>query len=434
MLNVTSFSDSAIKELEPPSPTRRNAIHSQSQTAEEVTCAQEKVLNELITSPRQFDGPHNHTKEAPPKRKNGVVAFDRSKSVPAIRVTGVGVRSGDENNVGKSKRKQSVFNRSVSNLENGHMSDKVHADNAAKSETPMNRSVSDISKENGDPIDKVSGNDSLVHSDKSAGDSTTTYGSDVLVRAVGQVISLPPVYKIDSQSYQDAERARTISRSKSRVSFSSNLASASDGHGSNNMSNARADRSPVDMSKSETNQTDTDNHVSDNVGCENEKPRNTYSRERSKTGLTLPAEVFEDERIRQYTEVVYKGRVLKNYIHPQDRYKLDPIVVKRRQNKMDRLAKESVSFLKRVNHENINVEIAFPRSARRRVLNQLVEENNAGKSYKVNDEDELQIRERMEYFMDSIGEYIRQQQLERDKEYVPPQQQPMVDATAVTSE
>jgi len=91
--------------------------------------------------------------------------------------------------------------------------------------------------------------------------------------------------------------------------------------------------------------------------------------------------------------------------------------MQRRQQKMDHLAKESITYLKRVNHENINVDIAFPRSARRRILTRLVKENNSKKSRKVCDDSTVEMRRKIDYFMESVSEYIRKQKLEREQTF-----------------
>lgn len=234
-------------------------------------------------------------------------------------------------------------------------------------------------------------------------------------------IFLPPVYKITSQAYQDAERERTIQRSKSRVSFSSNPTPVKDAPNAGVTKEKPRPVSPEVPSHITTELTEHNRtHVSD-TGTDILKSSFNTERsftERGNAVVTLDPESFHDIRIRKLEDVVYKGRRLKNYIHPEDRYKIDPIIMKRRQNKMDKLAKESVSFLKRVNHENIKVEIAFPRSARKRILLKLVEENNSVKGKRVCDTDGPLIQRKVEYFMSSISDYIRQQQYEREQTYM----------------
>ena len=232
-------------------------------------------------------------------------------------------------------------------------------------------------------------------------------------RSIGAPISLPPMYKIDSQSYQDAERARTLQRSRSRVSFSSNPISITE------VPNAGTDKvkkvSPEVPANVETHESGKSNEY-DHVPEQSLRSDRTNS-DRNHAMMSLDLESFDESRERKLKEVVFKGKYLKNYIHPEDRYKLDPLIMKRRQNKMDKLAKESVSFLKRVNHENINVEIAFPRSARKRILLKLVEENNSVKGRRVNDENGPLIQKKVDYFMNSISDYIRQQQFEREQTF-----------------
>jgi hypothetical protein len=233
------------------------------------------------------------------------------------------------------------------------------------------------------------------------------------LRPVTTVISLPPMYKIDSKDYQEAERERTLKRSRSRVSFS-NFVGINDMHerskSATNVKHHSPDSRLIEHGNERANvaeETETENTVNTNV----------HNDHISKTIFTVDPETLHDVRVRHLDEVTYRGRKLKNYIKPEERYKLDPLVMKRRQSKMDKLAKESVSFLKRVNHENIKVEIAFPRSARKRIMTKLVKENNSGKCKTVTDNSGPIIQRKIEEFMHSISDYIHQQQLAKEQFY-----------------
>ena len=232
-----------------------------------------------------------------------------------------------------------------------------------------------------------------------------------------RIITLPPMYKIDSKAYQDAERERAINRSRSRVSFSSfvGIHETKDDYRPKSKS-SDTKRPPSDIRTSEhENKHEKSDSEKENKLLEESVADNNSNDKTTKTVHTIDPETLLDANVRKSEEVVYRGKRIRNYIKPEERYKLDPLVMKRRQNKMDKLAKESVSFLKRVNHENIRVEIAFPRSARKRILTKLVNENNSGRSKTVIDSNEPVIRRKIEYFMSSMSEYIHQQQLEREQ-------------------
>lgn len=223
-----------------------------------------------------------------------------------------------------------------------------------------------------------------------------------------RVIILPPMYTIDTKAYQDAERERTISRSRSRVSFSGFV-------GTNEQHSEQSKYvGHIKPLSPETNISDQENTTSysaesghENVAdCDNEN-----NGKQCNSIYTVDPETMHN-KVRQINDVIYRGRRLKNYIKPEERYKLDPLIIKRRQNKMDKLTKESVSFLKRVNHENIRVEIAFPRSARKRILTKLVRENNDNSNKLIWNNNEPVMQKKIEYFMKSISDYISQQQID----------------------
>ncbi|KAL4232502.1 hypothetical protein ACF0H5_007194 [Mactra antiquata] len=237
-----------------------------------------------------------------------------------------------------------------------------------------------------------------------------------------KVITLPPMYKIDSKAYQEAERERLITRSKSRVSFSG----LPTGVAPELQTDRPPRRSPPVVEKKPMT---SEVKESENVMQSTESPDvlresiDSISRTdgryfpRSTTLFTLDPETMHDVRVRQIDDVEYRGRKLRNYIRPEDRYKLDPLVMKMRQNKMDKLAKESMSLLKRVNHENIKVDIAFPRTERKRILTKLVRANNLTSGRKVYDNNGPVIQKRVATFMESISDYIQQQQIEREQCY-----------------
>ncbi|KAH3736223.1 uncharacterized protein LOC127850731 [Dreissena polymorpha] len=221
-------------------------------------------------------------------------------------------------------------------------------------------------------------------------------------------LTLKSAYEINSKDYQEAQRRREISRSRSRVNFSSPV------HASKDQSPKEKPVSPERLASAsvrvvnEINESNTGLEKTNNGSSESQRSQKAHL-------LTLDPETMQDISVRSIGNITYKGKLLRNYIRPEERYKIDPIVIKRRQNKMDKLAMESVSFLKKVNHENTKVDIAFPRSERKRILIKLVAANNSGKGQKVAGDDGEIIQQKIEYFMASISDYIRKQQLEREK-------------------
>ncbi|XP_060586103.1 uncharacterized protein LOC132741858 [Ruditapes philippinarum] len=264
-------------------------------------------------------------------------------------------------------------------------------------------------------VDTVTDNENVLENEIDKGDLITY--KPLEERTVDtRVITLPPMYKIDSKAYQDAERERAINRSRSRVSFSNFVGV----HETQDDYRPKSKSSDTKRSTSETKHAEQERHEKINSEKENKSneesaEENYKSDKTTKTVHTIDPDTIVDAHDRKSEEVLYRGRRLRNYIKPEERYKLDPLVMKRRQNKMDKLAKESVSFLKRVNHENIRVEIAFPRSARKRILTKLVHENNSGQNKTVTDNNEPIIQKKIEYFMNSMSEYIHQQQLEKEQ-------------------
>ncbi|KAL3882039.1 hypothetical protein ACJMK2_028419 [Sinanodonta woodiana] len=115
-----------------------------------------------------------------------------------------------------------------------------------------------------------------------------------------------------------------------------------------------------------------------------------------------PGQLNGIEEIYSKDCVSYKGRILKNYIRPQHRYKLDPRLMKRKQVSMETLAKLSHTYVRGINHANKHLEIAFPRPARQRLLEELVKKNNAGKGRIAYDPNSAFLQTRIKAFMNSI--------------------------------
>nr|KAG5694868.1 hypothetical protein BaRGS_028796 [Batillaria attramentaria] len=73
---------------------------------------------------------------------------------------------------------------------------------------------------------------------------------------------------------------------------------------------------------------------------------------------------------------VFRGFPIRNYVRPQHRYKVDPFLTSRRERLMLRLSMENPVFLNGSRNEH-KAEVVFPKKARRKVLQELVEKNSA---------------------------------------------------------
>ena len=260
-----------------------------------------------------------------------------------------------------------------------------------------------------------------------------------------KVISLPKVYEIEMES---KKRTMKDLLRRSRVDFNLPVTTAGhielhDGQIKNdenkadvdvdaNIVNNTTDQSVVLTDNKEYNVSVINTNISEETQKEKlmkDRPKTVMSvRESSKAILqkrrmseqsvsveirnNLLSNPAESDREEQCVDIFYKGKRIRNYIKPQERYRLDPVIARRRQMKMDRLAKESVTYLSRVNHENTRVDIAFPRAARARILNQLVKENNSKRNKTPCNLDSVLLKLRVEEFMKSISNYISKQKEE----------------------
>ena len=263
-----------------------------------------------------------------------------------------------------------------------------------------------------------------------------------------KVIILPRVYEIEMGSNKFLNQRRAASRVGFNIPINTNDTGDTSKHvyqtstnnmendygkvhvGENNMTSKSA------ISASHKEQTNTDHNIA-NITASERRGESSDKSVRSKSAISEPAnisETLEGRRtsVQSYSEsgdvsldkcnevgpqgkslgVFHKGKRLRNYIRPQERYKLDPVVVRRRQLKMDRLAKESMTYLSRVNHENIRVDIAFPRAVRSRILDQLVRENNSKRSQTPFNPESVLLKRKIEEFMDGVSRYISRQREE----------------------
>ena len=249
-----------------------------------------------------------------------------------------------------------------------------------------------------------------------------------------KLITLPKVYEIEIEASKGAFQ-RMMHRSRSRVSFSVPTSGVEDQQGMDyrthptNVNSDTGDRNEdenITVDRSGTSDTydpevvavqnNSANSKCDGQPTESEtsksifRKRNTIRRTLSTGAVNIPPKLSQDMQECRCEDVLYKGRKLRNYIRPEERYKLDPVIVRRGQLKMDRLAKESSTYLGRINHENISVDIAFPRTVRNRILQQLIDDNNSGKSQILCNPEEELLKTKVGQFLESISQYISKQQ------------------------
>ena len=232
-----------------------------------------------------------------------------------------------------------------------------------------------------------------------------------------KLISLPAVYKIDSDEYQNSMRKRMIRRARSRIEPTQNALPNTTNDAFDTESEQKT-FAAVAIQEERPDNYET-GKLSTAINSENDKFENQSMKSGKEKELnvliSLDSTMTDVHCVKAADTVVYRGKLIHNYIRPEDRYKLDPLIIKRRQNRMDKLSKESATFLKRVNHENIRVEIAFPRSTRQRLLTRLVDENNSDKGRKRKSSDEIYIQSRVQDFTASISNYVFHQRLNENK-------------------
>ncbi|XP_050393488.1 uncharacterized protein LOC126811698 [Patella vulgata] len=103
--------------------------------------------------------------------------------------------------------------------------------------------------------------------------------------------------------------------------------------------------------------------------------------------------------------VCYKGRKLFNYIKPQERYKKDPLDLMRREKLVMKLSMTSSESLEESRKSALKAREAFPKAARIRLLNHLIENNANNKSKRPCLDYNAQLQARINGFLKSIDEY-----------------------------
>ncbi|KAK6169948.1 hypothetical protein SNE40_018464 [Patella caerulea] len=105
--------------------------------------------------------------------------------------------------------------------------------------------------------------------------------------------------------------------------------------------------------------------------------------------------------------VCYKGRKLFNYIKPQERYKKDPLDLMRREKLVMKLSMTSSESLEESRKSALKAREAFPKAARIRLLNHLIENNANNKSKRPCLDYNAQLQARINGFLNSIDEYCQ---------------------------
>ena len=257
-----------------------------------------------------------------------------------------------------------------------------------------------------------------------------------------KLITLPKIYEMEIEASKGAYK-RMLQRSMSRVSFSvptpkgvedqsgteyrrhSITDNSADQNDNNNDNAVIADASyrpkpDVDAVQSNTETLSNSQNLKsdgqiDTGQIENEidksllQNRSAIQRSVSVGAEFFPSTLVQVAKSSRCEDVLYKGKWLRNYIRPEERYKLDPVILRRRQLKMDKLAKQSDTYLGRINHENISVDIAFPRTVRNRILQQLIDANSSGKRQIPSNPDEELLAAKIELFLKSVSHYVSNQ-------------------------
>lgn len=111
--------------------------------------------------------------------------------------------------------------------------------------------------------------------------------------------------------------------------------------------------------------------------------------------------------------IVFKGFRIRNYVPPQERYRTDPVMSSRRERSKFRLSLENPVCLSG-NRGESKAEMIFPRSARQRVLQELVERNNQPIRTQDNGVVPPELRAKIDDFFRSIEPYCPKPELSLD--------------------
>ncbi|OWF53165.1 uncharacterized protein LOC110446758 [Mizuhopecten yessoensis] len=114
----------------------------------------------------------------------------------------------------------------------------------------------------------------------------------------------------------------------------------------------------------------------------------------------------------------FKGQRLRNYVSPQRRYKQDPFRFKRREKLFTKLAKDNPDIVEEVRRDSVKVELSLSKSARARLLEQLVTENSQRETSRRLAQKDKNMNGRIKKFIGSIS-YLCNETDERSKQMHP---------------
>lgn len=105
--------------------------------------------------------------------------------------------------------------------------------------------------------------------------------------------------------------------------------------------------------------------------------------------------------------ILYKGKVIRDYVKPHLRYKHDPFAKKSRERLIRKLTGDVAINIEEENSEPIKVHRNYSKGARKRMLKQLVDENNSPCKDQLNNAENDKLEEKIHLFHESINEFIR---------------------------
>ncbi|CAC5393517.1 unnamed protein product [Mytilus coruscus] len=146
-----------------------------------------------------------------------------------------------------------------------------------------------------------------------------------------------------------------------------------------------------------------------------ETPLEPADRQMSRTSTTAGADSIEvvdfgsvqNESIEK-NYIRYKGKVIHNYVKPQLRYKYDPFVAKSREKLLRKLTTDIPVYLEEEKNSSVKIHRMYSKGARKRMLKQLIEDNNSKNKGPCFNLENSKIEDKMKDFFHSISEFCRE--------------------------
>lgn len=104
----------------------------------------------------------------------------------------------------------------------------------------------------------------------------------------------------------------------------------------------------------------------------------------------------------------YKGKVIHNYVKPQLRYKYDPFVAKSREKLLRKLTSDIPVYFEEEKSSSVKIHRMYSKGARKRMLKQLIEDNNSQNKGAGFNLENGKIEDKMKDFFYSISEFCRE--------------------------